>query len=131
MPLAERRQVHRRLAAVAEDIENRAWHLALGADRPSAETAGILNSAARHAAARGAPEEGATLAEQAVRLTPATLPDAACERRAQAADYHFRGGDIARSRELIQSALAACPAGTPRASLLVRLATVHYHLTGW
>jgi DNA-binding CsgD family transcriptional regulator len=131
MPLAERRQVHRRLAAVAEDIEDRAWHLALGADRPSAETAGILDSAARHAAARGAPEEGATLAEQAVRLTPASLREAARERRVQAADYHFRGGDIARSRELIQSALAACPAGPPRASLLVRLATVHYHLTGW
>ena len=33
MPLAEREQVHRRLAAVAEDIEDRAWHLALAADR--------------------------------------------------------------------------------------------------
>jgi DNA-binding CsgD family transcriptional regulator len=131
MPLAERRQVHRRLAAVAEDIEDRAWHLALGADRPSAETAGILDCAAAHAASRGAPEEGAMLAEQAVRLTPASPPEAARERRVQAADYHFRGGDIARSRELILSALAACPAGPPRASLLVRLATVHYHLTGW
>ena len=131
MPPAERRQVHRRLAAVAEDIEDRAWHLALGADRPSAETAGILDRAARHAASRGAPEEGATLAEQAVRLTPAALPEEARERRMQAADYHFHGGGIARSRELIQSALPACPAGPPRASLLVRLATIHYHLTGW
>jgi DNA-binding CsgD family transcriptional regulator len=130
-PLGERRQVHRQLAAVAQDIEDRAWHLALGADRPSAETAGILDDAARHAASRGAPEAGATLAEQAVRLTPAGLPEAARERRVQAADYHFRAGDIARSRELIQSALAACPAGPPRASLLVRLATVNYHLTGW
>ena len=33
MRLNERRQVHRRLAAVAEDIEERAWHLALGAER--------------------------------------------------------------------------------------------------
>ena len=131
MPPAERRQVHRRLAAVAEDIEDRAWHLALGADRPSAETAGILDRAARHAASRGAPEEGATLAEQAVRLTPAALPEEARERRMQAADYHFHGGDIARSRELIQSALPACPACPLRASLLVRLATIHYHLTGW
>ena len=37
MPLTERRQVHQRLAAVAEDIEDRAWHLALGADRPERE----------------------------------------------------------------------------------------------
>jgi hypothetical protein len=93
-PLGERRQVHRQLAAVAQDIEDRAWHLALGADRPSAETAGILDDAARHAASRGAPEAGATLAEQAVRLTPAGLPEAARERRVQAADYHFRAGDI-------------------------------------
>jgi DNA-binding CsgD family transcriptional regulator len=131
MPSNERRRVHQRLGTAAEDIEERAWHLALGADRPSEEIAGILDYAAAHAASRGAPEEGAMLAEQAVRLTPASPPEAARERSVQAADYHFRGGDIARSRELIQSALAACPAGPPRASLLVRLATVHYHLTGW
>jgi DNA-binding CsgD family transcriptional regulator/tetratricopeptide (TPR) repeat protein len=131
MPLAERRHVHRRLAAVAEDIEDRAWHLALGADRPSEETAGILDNAAGHAASTGAPGEGAALAEQAARLTPAGQPEAARERRVQAADYHFRAGSLVRSRELIQSALAACPAGRLRASLLVRLATVHYHLSGW
>jgi DNA-binding CsgD family transcriptional regulator len=131
MPLAERRHVHRRLAAVAEDIEDRAWHLALGADRPSEQTAGILDNAAGHAASRGAPGEGAALAEQAARLTPAGQPEAVRERRVQAADYHFRAGSLVRSRELIQSALAACPAGRLRASLLVRLATVHYHLSGW
>jgi DNA-binding CsgD family transcriptional regulator len=131
MPPAERRQAHRRLAAVAEDIEDRAWHLALGADRPSAEIAGMLDGAAGHAASRGAPHAGAALAEQAVRLTPSGLPEAVRERRVKAADYHFRAGDIARSRELIQSALPACPAGPPRASLLVRLATAHYHLSGW
>jgi DNA-binding CsgD family transcriptional regulator len=131
MPLAERRQVHQRLAAVAEDIEDRAWHLALGAGQPSEDIAGMLDDAARHAASRGAPGEGATLSEQAARLTPAGLPEAARERSMQAADYHFRAGSMARSRELIQSALAACPAGPPRAALLVRLATVHYHLSGW
>ena len=54
MPLTERRQVHQGLAAVAEDIEDRAWHLALGADRPDAEIASLLDSAAEHAASRGA-----------------------------------------------------------------------------
>ena len=38
---------------------------------------------------------------------------------------------MARSRELIQSALSACPAGPRRASLLLRLATIHYHQSGW
>jgi DNA-binding CsgD family transcriptional regulator len=131
MPLSERKLVHRRLAAVADDIEDRAWHLALGADKPSEEIAGILDDAAGHAASRGAPAEGATLAEQAVRLTPGVMSAAAREREVQAAAYHFRAGSMPRSRELVQSALAACPAGQARASLLVRLATIHYHLSGW
>jgi DNA-binding CsgD family transcriptional regulator len=131
MPLNERRQVHQQLSVAAEDIEERAWHLALGADRPSEEIAGMLDGAARHAASRGAPEDAATIAEQAARLTPAGRPEAARERIVQAADYHFRGGGMGRSRELIQSALSACPAGSLRASLLVRLATIHYHMSGW
>ena len=131
MRFIERRQVHQRLGAVAEDIEDRAWHLALGTDRPSEEIAGMLDTAARHAASREAPEEGATLTEQAVRLTPASRPGAARERTVQAADYHFRAGCLARSRELVQSALTTCPTGAPRASLLLRLATLHYHLSGW
>ena len=131
MLLDERRQVHQRLAAVAEDVEGRARHLALGADRPSGEIARMLDAAARRAASRGAPDEGATLAEQAARLTPVGQPGKACERTVQAADYHFRAGNIVRSRELIQSALPACRAGPPRAALLLRLATVHYHLSGW
>ena len=49
----------------------------------------------------------------------------------QAADYYFRAGGMARGQELIQSVLPACPAGPPRARLLLRLATVHYHLSGW
>jgi DNA-binding CsgD family transcriptional regulator len=131
MLAAERRQAHRLLATVAEEVEDRAWHLALGADRPSQEIAGMLDGAAGHAASRGAPHAGAALAEQAVWLTPSGLPEVVRERRVKAADYHFRAGHIARSGELIQSALSDCPAGPPRASLLVRLATVHYHLSGW
>ena len=131
MPLNERRQVHRSLGAVAEDIEERAWHLALGTDRPSEEIAGMLDGAARHAASRGAPEAAARLEEQATRLTPAGHADAARERTVHAADYHFRAGDITRSRELIDSVLAACPAGPMRAPLLIRLATIHYRQNGW
>jgi ATP/maltotriose-dependent transcriptional regulator MalT len=127
----ERRQVHLRLGATAEDTEERAWHLALSADRPSEQIAGILQDAAAHAASRGAPEEAAALAEQATRLTTATRPGSARERTLLAADYHFQGGDIARSKELIESALPACPAGPLRASLLLRLATICYHQGGW
>jgi len=131
MPLKERRQVHRRLGAAAEDIEERAWHLALGADRPDEEIAGMLDGAAGHAAQRGAPGEAATLEEQAARLTPASQSASARERILHAADYHFRAGDMARSRELIEAALPACTAGPFRASLLLRLATIYYHQSGW
>lgn len=127
----ERRTAHQRLAATTEDAEERAWHLALGADRPCDKVAGILEHAARRAASRGASEEAAALAEQAVRLTPASRPGPARVRTMRAADYHFLGGDIARSRELIESALPACPAGPLRASLLLRLATIYYHQSGW
>ena len=131
MPLNERRRTHRRLGAAAADIEERAWHLALGADRPSEEIAGMLDRAARHAALRGAPQEAAALTEQAARLTPACQADATRERTVNAADYHFRAGDMTRSRELIQSVLPACPAGSLRASLLLRLATIYCHQSGW
>jgi DNA-binding CsgD family transcriptional regulator len=131
MPLNERRQVHQRLAAAAEEIEERAWHLALGADRPSEQIAAMLDRAAGYAASRGAPEEGATFTEQAARLTPAGRSEEVRQRTVRAADYRFRAGDIARSKELIDSALHACPAGPLRASLLIRLATIYYHQSGW
>ena len=127
----QRRQAHQRLAVKAADIETRAWHLALAADRPSEKTARMLDNAARHAASRGAPEAAATLKEQATRLTPASRSATLNERIAQAADYYFRAGDIARSRELIEYILADYPIGPPRASLLLRLATIHYHQSGW
>jgi DNA-binding CsgD family transcriptional regulator/tetratricopeptide (TPR) repeat protein len=127
----QRRQAHQQLAAIAGDVEERAWHRALGADRPSEEIALVLDHAARHAASRGAPEAAAALKEQATRLTPASRPATVNSRIAQAADYHFRAGDIAHSRELIDSILAACPVGPPRASLLLRLATIHYRQSGW
>ena len=131
MPLHKRRRVHRQLAAVAEDIEERAWHLALGADAPSEEIASMLDGAAGHAASRGAPEEAAILTEHAARLTPAGQADSARHRTVRAADYHVQAGDMVRSRELIESALPAYPAGPLRASLLVRLATIYCHQSGW
>jgi len=131
MTTEQRRQVHQRLATCSSGVEERAWHLALGADRPSEKIAREIDGAAGHAAARGAPEAAAALKEQATRLTPASRSRAASERVVQAADYHFRAGDIARSRELVQSILAACPPGPVRAPLLLRLATIHYHQSGW
>jgi DNA-binding CsgD family transcriptional regulator len=131
IPLGERRQVHQRLGMVAADIEERAWHHALGANRPSGKIASMLDEAARHAASRGAPDEAAALTEQAVRLTSTGRSDQARIRTVRAADYHFRAGRMNRSQELIQAALDACPAGPGSGPLLVRLATIYYHQSGW
>jgi DNA-binding CsgD family transcriptional regulator len=131
MTLRERRRVHRRLGGVAADVQERAWHLALGADRPDEETAALLDHAARDAASRGAPDDAAALTEQAVRLTSADQPGEASRRTVRAADYYFRAGDMARSQELIEDALASGPADQPRAPLIIRLATIHYHRSGW
>lgn len=131
MTLTQRKDVHQRLAACVSGIEERAWHLALGADRPSETIARTLDTAAKHAASRGAPEEAAALAQQATRLTPLGRSEAARERIVRAADYHFRAGDVTRSRELIESVLPACPSGPLRASLLLRLATIYYRQGGW
>jgi len=131
MTLNQRRSMHQRLAAHAPDIEARSWHLALGADKPGEATAGKLENAAAHAAARGAPEAAAALQEQAIRLTPNSRRDKIRDRMVRAADYHFHGGDTERSRQLIKSALATCPPGPKRASLLLRQATIQYHEDGW
>ena len=131
MTLAERRQRHRRLGVSAAEPEQRAWHLALGADGPSVQTARSLDAAARNAASRGAPEAAAVLLEQAVRLTPNGRPGDRRNRMLQAAGYYFRAGEITRSRELIGSALADCPPGRERAWLLIWLAAIHFHQSGW
>jgi DNA-binding CsgD family transcriptional regulator len=131
MTLNQRRHVHQRLAAIVGGIEERAWHLALGAEQPSEEIAETLDGAAEHAESRGAPQTAAVLEEQATRLTPASDSGKARERSVRAADYHFRGGNIARSRELVESALGACPAGPAHAALLVRLGTIHHHEGAW
>ena len=101
------------------------------AHRANVPIAGMLDDAAQHAESRGAPEAAAALEEQATRLTPTVRSQEADHRAVRAADHHFRAGNITRSRELIDSVLTACPAGPLRASLLLRLATIHYHQSGW
>jgi predicted ATPase len=66
-PPWKRRAVHTRLAAVVEDREEQARHLALAADGADVAVAAELDAAAQHAAARGATAAAAELAELAAR----------------------------------------------------------------
>jgi DNA-binding CsgD family transcriptional regulator len=118
----QRHQAHRRLAELVAEPEEQALHLALGTHDPDERTAGRLEDAARHAAARGAPDAAAELAEHASRLTPVRWSEADCRRRLTASDYHARAGNGPRARVLLEELIAQLPPGTTRAKALAVLA---------
>ena len=79
-----RRQLHRRLATVVTDTEQRARHLALSATEPDPTIAAELEEAARQAAGRGAQRAAAELFAASIRLTPgdqARIAHVACSPR--------------------------------------------------
>jgi DNA-binding CsgD family transcriptional regulator len=117
---ARRRDAHRRLAAAAEVPEERARHLALATVGSDAGVAAALDDAARSALVRGAPDEAASLADLARRLTPSGESDALRERVMSAAEYRFQSGDIRRARELAEEAISLAARGRARALTLLR-----------
>ena len=119
-----RRALHKRLAEVVEDPEERARHLALGAKGPDAVVAAALDDAARRARSRGAPGAGAELLELAGRLTPSDDAPAFHRRAIEAGECHFEAGDVARARSLLEGVLAASPPGPRRAEALLHLANI-------
>ena len=121
---ARRRSLHARLAEIVPSAEERARHLALATAEPDQRVASILEEAARTAHARGAPAAAAELAEQALRLTPASSPDDARRRLFVAADMHNRAGDADRATALLEQARAAAAPGNERATVLAHLAGV-------
>jgi DNA-binding CsgD family transcriptional regulator len=119
-----RHALHRALALVAADAEQRARHLALGADAPDAGVAGALEEAARSASDRGAPESAADLFELAAGLTPDDQPEAALTRRRESARHHAALGDNGRAIALLERVLTDSPAGASRAEATWMLARI-------
>ena len=116
-----RRTLHRRLAEVAEEPEERARHLALASEGPDESVAAALEDAAASVARRGAPEAAAEFAERAFRLTPTSLAAQRGERAAAAGWHAWQAGDGRRGRELIQEAADISPSGPKRARVLDKL----------
>lgn len=116
-----RRTLHRRLAEVAEEPEERARHLALASKGPDEAVAAALEDAAGAVARRGAPEAAAEFAERALRLTPPDLAEQRGERAAAAGWHAWQAGDARRARELVQEAAERCPSGPKRARVLDKL----------
>ena len=123
-PPAAHRRLHALLAAHPQRPEERARHLALAADGPSATTAAELDSAAELARARGAPATAAELLEQAAALTPTTRPGDARRRQLDAAVLFGLAGETRAAVALLEDLIAALPPGRERAGALAQLGWV-------
>src|SRR5262249_52034419 len=93
-PLWRRRVVHRALAKVVGDPEERARHLALVAEGSDAAVASEWEAAAGHVAARGATAAAAGLAELAAEMSPSEGEEERRHRRFSAAWFHRLAGDL-------------------------------------
>ncbi|KUI34721.1 LuxR family transcriptional regulator [Mycobacterium sp. IS-1496] len=118
---ARRRHMHRRLAGVIAQPEQKARHLALAATRQDDDTLAALDAAADAARARGAPAAAAELLEFAMRLGGDTDL-----RRLQAAAHFFTAGDGARAGKLLTATLPRMPHGPLRAMASMHLAGIRF-----
>jgi tetratricopeptide (TPR) repeat protein len=123
----DRRELHRRLADLVPDIEERARHLALGAYGPSVEVSAELDEAARRAWVRGAPDAAADLAELAILLTPADRAEDRSRRGLGAAEYLFEAGDTRRARSLLEETVRVLPTGLARGKALRLLGAIRWY----
>jgi DNA-binding CsgD family transcriptional regulator len=123
-PSSKRRALHRRLASVIGDEEERAQHVALGAEAPDHDVADALEKAAGVAARRGAPESAAQLLEDAARLTPIDQEHARSTRVVAAAEHRFSAGEVSRARVMLEGLLPEMDSGSLRARARVTLALI-------
>lgn len=120
-----RRTMHRRLAAISDDLERRARHLALGASGPDEAIARSLAEAAQAAARRGAWGRAADLAGLAERSTPGELTVELNHRSLLRAGFLARAGDAQGAQQVVTDLLDRVGTGELRARVLelqVRLA---------
>ncbi len=124
---SRRREVHRRLAKLVTDVEERARHLAAAATVPDEETARALEEGAVVARSRGAWGSAAELLERSAALTPADNADSAYSRSNAAAEHHIRAGDRPRARAVLEAVLAKPLTRGLRADALRLLGEVSYN----
>ena len=122
MPLHKRRRLHRRLAELDVDLEERARHLAIAATGADEEIAAALDRAATHARARGAAQAAAELAGRAVELTPKYAVETINRRRVTAAEHCRYAGDMKKAAVLLEEAVRSSQPGRVRAEALSQLA---------
>jgi DNA-binding CsgD family transcriptional regulator/tetratricopeptide (TPR) repeat protein len=124
-PEARRRTMHRRLAAVLDEPELRARHLALATTSADSVTLEALDAAAESAHRRGAPAAAADLLELAISLGGDTP-----ERRIRLATHYFDVGDPNRAAVVLEETIARVGPGKLHAEAVGMLAFVRLHGDG-
>jgi ATP/maltotriose-dependent transcriptional regulator MalT len=119
---AQRRAVHRSLAAATVLPELKARHMALAAARADPEVLLALDKAAGSARARGAPAAAAELIDLAIHLGGDTPT-----RRIRAATNHLQAGNPESARSLLEPSVDQLSAGPLRATAFNLLAAVQIH----
>jgi DNA-binding NarL/FixJ family response regulator len=99
-----RRQLHRLLAGVVTDAEDRGRHLYQAAFDPDEKTAAVVETGAEQAMMRGAYDASAELFEAACRLTPADRRADLARRTLGSALATLKAGDVAAARVLADGA---------------------------
>jgi DNA-binding CsgD family transcriptional regulator len=117
-----RRDVHRALAAVADDPERGARHLAAATSAPDGEVAELLERSAAVVHFRGAPTAAADLLDEALRLTPARATHQWARIARQAASAHAEAGHWDSVGGLVRRAQERLGASTDRAAILTAAA---------
>ena len=115
----ERHEAHRRLAAIATEMVERARHLALSTPGQDEDVARTLVAAAAAARRRGAPDTAAELAALAAQRTSAAAPDAHVARLLLAAEYACDAGRWESARHCAEQVVAT--AGSPETRVRARL----------
>jgi DNA-binding CsgD family transcriptional regulator len=115
------RLLHRRLAGIVEDREERARHLAAGETSADAAIASEIVAGALQAARRGAQEAAAELYGEALRLTPVERREEAAQRRVGQANALRALGDPAGARAAAEQALELAETGATRAAALIAI----------
>lgn len=126
-----RRQHHARLAAILDDPEERARHLALSVEDADCAVADALEGAAVLAGSRGAPQSAAELWEMARRATPNDRVEDLRRRTHEAGLAHYECGDTLLARRVLEQAVELSAHGSPRAKVLVDVGQVTAGLEGW
>ncbi len=123
--------MHRRLATITADPEQRARHLALANDgEPDSEISSALEAGARTAQSRGAPHAAAELADLAAALSVPEDVEVLDARTLFAAELHFAAGNVERACQLAEEIARRTPPAGPWASLLPMLIESTYWVRG-